>query len=177
MMRNMHRTRSTKPLKVNLGPLPVDPRLAFVDRACTLMADGRYGPVRPWRLFINLSDRPEIENDVFLDLTDQRLMENRQWKMENGACTKLVSHRYCRRCDVSDILHFPFSAFHCLGICPASRQLGGDALIQAAEIPASQTQPHNAAHLARGPTDWLAIGSDSGSGSAGRNLERGVSKI
>ena len=96
------------------------------------MVDGRWGPNRMSRLFINLSDRPEIENAIFLDLKDV------------GVPTyDLMS--WSAAIDSSFNIHH--SSFDFLGLSLASRQLAREALMQAAFDHESQT------HLARGPTE------------------------
>src|SRR3954462_8898291 len=66
-------TTDIQPLTINLGPLPADERLAFVDRACFLARNGRYGPPRMSLLLAIIDrERPIIDRAVFLDLTAHR---------------------------------------------------------------------------------------------------------
>jgi len=76
MSRIDHPTRSTKTFRIKLCPLPLAERLAFVDRACTLMSEGRFGEVRMSRLFMGESRRHEISSGIFLDLEDDKWLSS-----------------------------------------------------------------------------------------------------
>ena len=70
MSRFDHSTRSPKPFRIKLDPLPIDQRQAFVDRACRLMSEGRFAPSRMSRLFIVGTCRSEIVGADTIGLMD-----------------------------------------------------------------------------------------------------------
>ena len=45
-------------------------RTAYVESVCQVLIESRFGPGRVTPVIINLSDRPELEEAVFYDLTD-----------------------------------------------------------------------------------------------------------
>src|SRR5258708_5261286 len=51
-----------------------DERAAFVENGCAVLIESRYGPGRSSQLFVNLSDRPEIEPGIFFDLIDGEMV-------------------------------------------------------------------------------------------------------
>ncbi len=62
--------RNSKPLSIKLLPTPPDEKLAFVQNVLDVLIESRYGPGRSTQMAYNLSDRPELEPCVFLDLED-----------------------------------------------------------------------------------------------------------
>ena len=68
-MHNRH-SHNREPIQIHVGPLPLAPRVAFVERICTQMIDGRHAPYRPSRLITVLSDKPETEEAVFYDVDE-----------------------------------------------------------------------------------------------------------
>lgn len=62
--------RNSKPLSIRLEPTPPDEKLAFVQSVLDVLIESRFGPGRSTQLAYNLSDRPELEPGVFLDIED-----------------------------------------------------------------------------------------------------------
>lgn len=65
--------RNSKPLSIRLEPTPPDEKLAFVQSVLDVLIESRFGPGRSTQLAYNLSDRPELESAVFLDLEDGQM--------------------------------------------------------------------------------------------------------
>ena len=70
-MRDRSYRDKSKHARVTLGSASASVRLAFVNRVCSLMSESRYAPNRTWQLAVKLSDQPELEESVFLELTDE----------------------------------------------------------------------------------------------------------
>jgi hypothetical protein len=108
MSRYDHSTRSPKPFRIRLEPLPIDQRQAFVDRACALMSEGRLGPPRTSRLFIDGTCRSEI---VWADVIGL---------MDHGRTSSCALGSGSGRSADTDIYHFGTQ----LDLCPdPARQL------------------------------------------------------
>jgi hypothetical protein len=76
MSTNAQPARSTKTFRIKLEPLPIDERLAFVDRACILMSDGRFGECRMSRLFMGEPHRHNIDGAVLVGVSDHRWLSS-----------------------------------------------------------------------------------------------------
>ena len=60
-----HNSRSPEPFRFDLCPMPADPRLAFVDRACFHVRNGRFGSPVTSLLLANVdTPRPPIRTAV-----------------------------------------------------------------------------------------------------------------
>ena len=64
---NAHNDRLTT--RINLGPFPLGPRVAFVDRACTSMIEDRYGPYRTSSLLVAPIRTCHVDDEVLFDIS------------------------------------------------------------------------------------------------------------
>jgi len=90
------------------APWHTSERLAFVDRACSLIAESRYAPGWTSQLMIDLSDDPQKQEAIFYDLT------------EEGAIPSYP---------IAEVGNCPSRTDMALGLCLASRWVIRDAAL------------------------------------------------
>ena len=60
---------NSKPLNIRLNKISLDERVAYVESVCAVFNEGRFGPGRGKPIIVHLSDRPELENGVFFEMS------------------------------------------------------------------------------------------------------------
>jgi len=56
-------------LSVRLSGIVYDERVAYIESVCSALIESRFGPGRSGPVVVHLSDRPELEEAVFYDVT------------------------------------------------------------------------------------------------------------